>query len=89
MTESYLLEFGQRAIVVVLQLAGPILGFSLIIGVAISIFQAITQIQDMTLTFVPKILAVVIALVIFGPWMVRVIVNFTAAILTNLPNLVR
>lgn len=89
MTEEYIFTFGQRALVVALHLAGPILGFSLIVGILVSVFQAVTQIQDITLSFVPKILSVALAVVIFGPWMFRVLVSFTYNIFVNLPMLVR
>jgi flagellar biosynthetic protein FliQ len=61
---------------VTLQLALPVLMFGLIAGVLVSIFQAVTSIQEFTLTFVPKLLAVILALVIFGPWMLATMVNF-------------
>ncbi len=73
----------------VIQVSGPILVFSLVIGVMISIFQAITQIQDMTLTFVPKIISVIVAVVIFGPWIFRTMIEFTYRLLYYLPQLVR
>jgi flagellar biosynthesis protein FliQ len=89
MTEGYLLTLANQTLFVVLQLAGPLLGFSLIVGVMVSIFQAVTQIQDMTLSFVPKILSVVLAFLIFGPWMLRVIISFTQGLILNLPAMVR
>lgn len=74
---------------VVLKVAGPLLGLSLILGLVISILQAITSIQDVTLAFVPKIIAVFVAIVIFGPWMLRVVVTYTYGLLVNLPYLAR
>jgi flagellar biosynthetic protein FliQ len=70
-------------------ISGPILGLGLIVGLVVSIFQAATQIQEMTLTFVPKIIAVGAALVVFGPWMLKSMVVFTTKLLAGLPNLVR
>lgn len=84
MDEGYLLSLGQKTLIIFIQLAVPILGFSLVTGLLVSIFQAVTQIQDVTLSFVPKIVAVVIAVVIFGPWMLRGIVNFTYHLMVNL-----
>ncbi|HPD19135.1 MAG TPA: flagellar biosynthetic protein FliQ, partial [Candidatus Goldiibacteriota bacterium] len=55
-------------------------------GVLISLFQAVTQIQEMTLTFVPKIVVVLLTLVIFGPWILKILINFTYTLFTNLPN---
>ncbi len=75
--------------IVVLQVCTPILGLSLVLGLVISIFQAITQIQDVTLAFVPKIIAVAIAIVVFGPWMLRTIVLFTHELLIALPMMAR
>lgn len=89
MTESYLLSLSQRTLIIVLELAGPILIFSLIIGVLVSVMQAATQVQDVTLSFVPKILSVMAAFAIFGPWMLRMIVDFTHSIIVSLPQLVR
>jgi flagellar biosynthesis protein FliQ len=89
MTESYLLALSQKTLVIIIELAGPILVFSLIVGVLVSILQAAPQIQDITLYFVPKILSVMAAFVIFGPWMLRMIVDFTQSIIVSLPQLVR
>lgn len=85
MTEAYLLGLGQQALVLFLQLAGPILTFSLLVGLSISILQAVTQIQDMTITFIPKILATLLALVLFGPWMLRTLTQFTYTVIVNMP----
>jgi len=69
--------------------AGPVLMVSLAVGFLISLLQAITQIQDFTLTFVPKILAVFLCLFMFLPWMASVLVSFTARIIGNIPMYVR
>ncbi|MBD3264173.1 MAG: flagellar biosynthesis protein FliQ [Candidatus Omnitrophica bacterium] len=87
MTEAYILGLGQRALVTYLQLAGPILLFSLTVGLLVSILQAVTQIQDMTLTFIPKIAATILAVVVFGQFMLHAIVKLTYNILINLPSL--
>ena len=71
---------------VTLLLSAPMLGFGLIIGLLVSIFQAVTQINEMTLTFIPKILAVAAALAIFLPWIVNTLVDFTVNLLNQLPN---
>ena len=89
MTEAYLLELGQRTLVIFLQLAGPILLFSLGVGLLVSILQAVTQIQDMTITFIPKILATLLALAIFGPWMLQQLVRFTVNLFDLIPYMVR
>jgi flagellar biosynthesis protein FliQ len=85
LTESYILSLAQKTLLVVLQVSMPILGLSLVIGLVVSIFQAVTQIQDVTLAFVPKILAVGIAIIVFGPWMLREIVAFTHGLFVSLP----
>ena len=88
MTDAGVLELAQRAVAVALMICAPILGIGLVVGLIVSVFQAATQIQEMTLTFVPKIIAVAATLVIFGPWMLRSMVNFTAKLFLGLPDLV-
>jgi flagellar biosynthetic protein FliQ len=85
MTPDFIVGFGKEVVWVTLLVSGPMLLFGLVVGVIISIFQAVTQIHEMTLTFVPKILAVMIALVIFFPWMMRVLLNFTEKLFVNIP----
>lgn len=88
MTEEFIIGFGREAIETTLLVAAPMLGMGLLVGLVVSIFQAVTQIQEMTLTFIPKILAVMFALVLFFPWMMRIIIKFTTDILTSIPNYV-
>jgi flagellar biosynthetic protein FliQ len=85
MTPDMVVALARQAIEVALFLALPMLGVSLVVGVIISILQAATQIQEMTLTFVPKILAMFIALLIAFPWMMDKLVNFTRDLLMNIP----
>lgn len=89
MTERDVLDVSRHCLMVTLQLALPILLFGLIAGVLVSIFQAVTQIQEFTLTFVPKLLAVLLALVIFGPWMLATMVNFIVTTFTHMPPVMR
>ena len=89
MTEGMVMDLGYKAIMLVLYVSTPMLGLGLIAGLAVSIFQAVTSIQEMTLTFIPKILAVVLALVLFGPWMLQTTLNFASDLMINLPNYVR
>ncbi|MDW7674618.1 MAG: flagellar biosynthesis protein FliQ [Bacillota bacterium] len=84
MSQDLIVYFGREAMVTVFLLAGPLLVGSLVIGLLISIFQATTQIQEQTLTFIPKIAIVLGGLVILGPWMLNVLLGFTESILTNL-----
>ncbi|NLS45385.1 MAG: flagellar biosynthesis protein FliQ [Firmicutes bacterium] len=88
MTQEFVIGIAQKAILVTLKLAAPILGFALLTGIVVSLFQAMTQIQELTLALIPKIIAVVIALIIFGPWMLRSIVEFTTELFINLPHYV-
>lgn len=88
MYEAEVLELAKRAILVALQLTMPILIVTLVIGVIISLFQAVTQIQEQTLTFVPKILAFVLCIVLLGPWMLQSIVGFTSRLFTGFPNMI-
>ncbi len=78
------MDLGRDAMLLVLLTAAPVLIVSLLTGLLISIFQAVTQIHEMTLTFVPKIVATFLVLIIFAPWMIRVMVGFTANLLMNL-----
>ena len=75
----------QKVIVTVLYLSAPPLIASLAVGILISMFQAVTQLQDQTLTFVPKIIVVIVVLLIFGPWMLSVMGNFATVIFTHFP----
>jgi flagellar biosynthesis protein FliQ len=75
----------QRALLMALLMAGPMLIFGLVAGVAVSIFQAVTQIQEMTLTFIPKILAVVAALFLFMPWMLNQMLRYTVETYGRIP----
>ncbi len=85
MTEQFIIDFSLEAIKTTLLLSAPMLGFGLLTGLLVSIFQAVTSIQELTLTFIPKILAVFFALILFFPWLMRLMLNFTARILTDFP----
>ncbi|MBP7792972.1 MAG: flagellar biosynthesis protein FliQ [Candidatus Goldbacteria bacterium] len=86
MSLEFITSLGREALLITLIISAPLLGFALLIGVLISLFQAVTQIQEMTLTFVPKIVVVLLTLVIFGPWILKILINFTYTLFTNLPN---
>ncbi len=83
------IQIGRDALLMVMLISAPMLGLALFVGIAVSIFQATTQIQEQTLAFVPKILAVFVAVLLFGPWMVSLIVNYTRDILINIPQMIR
>jgi len=87
MTAQYVLGLGHDAVMLTLMVAAPMLGFGLIVGLVVSIFQAATQIQEMTLTFIPKIVAVAVALLFFLPWIVNKLVLFTSQLFNSIPAL--
>ncbi len=84
MSPDFIIKLGQDAVVVVMKVAGPMLAVGLGVGLLISIFQATTQIQEQTLTFVPKIFGILISLVVFAPWMLSVLLDFALEIFENL-----
>lgn len=88
MTSEFVLSLAERGIYTVLLVTGPLLILALGVGLLVSIFQATTQIQEQTLAFIPKIVAVLIGLIFFGPWMLSTMVEFTADIFQNLNILV-
>jgi flagellar biosynthetic protein FliQ len=89
MTPDFVIGFGRGAIEVTLMLALPMLGLGLIVGLMVSVFQATTQIQEMTLTFIPKILAIMTALIVFSPWMLNKIITYTQNLIINIPTYIR
>ena len=88
MSSDFVIGLAVETIKVTL-LISPMLLMGLIVGLAISIFQAVTQIQEMTLVFVPKIVAVLIALIISLPWMLNIMITYTQNILSNFPTYIR
>ncbi len=84
MTSEIVVSIAERAIWVILMASGPLLIIALLTGLSVSIFQATTQIQEQTLAFVPKIIAVLIGIIIFGPWMLSTVTTFASEILGNL-----
>jgi len=89
MTPEAVLTLAQEAIKTTVLVASPILGVGLIVGLMISIFQAVTQIHEMTLTFVPKIMVVLLALLIFAGWIMEKLMYFTITSIEHIPNFVR
>lgn len=87
--EQQILDMAQDAVFTIIKLSAPLLGVALIVGLAISIFQATTQIQEQTLSFVPKIIAVFLAIFIFGAWMMTTLKEFTMRIFENIPRFIR
>ncbi|CAN2041453.1 flagellar biosynthesis protein FliQ [Candidatus Magnetomoraceae bacterium gMMP-15] len=89
MTPEFVVTFAQEAVKMVILVSSPMLGLGLIVGIAISIFQSVTQIQEMTLTFIPKILAVFLGLLMFAPWMLEKLLTFTRNCITQIPMYIR
>jgi flagellar biosynthetic protein FliQ len=84
-TPEWVLNFGRVAMEHLVQVAAPILLVALVVGLAISLLQAVTQINEATLSFVPKLLAVLAALGIAGPWMMSVLVDWIREVITSIP----
>jgi flagellar biosynthetic protein FliQ len=84
MTSEFIISLAGQAVYTVLKVSAPMLILGLVVGLIISVFQATTQIQEQTLAFVPKIVAVLLALLLFGPWILTTMVDFTYNILDNL-----
>jgi flagellar biosynthetic protein FliQ len=89
MTPDFVVGFGREAVELTLLLALPMLGLGLLVGLAVSIFQTVTSIQEMTLTFIPKIVAIMTALILFSPWMMDKMLAFTHNLIVNIPTYVR
>ena len=82
MSGDLVVQMGQEALFIVMLVSAPMLGLGLIVG----LFQATTSIQEQTLAFIPKIIAVFVAILIFGPWMLRIMVEYLTNVLVNLPS---
>jgi flagellar biosynthetic protein FliQ len=82
-------ELGQGALMMVLLLSSPMLILGLLVGLAVSIFQATTQIQEATLSFIPKIVAVLLAFAIFGPWLISLAVDYTRELFLSMNEFIR
>lgn len=85
MTPQMVVSIGREALMLTIMVAGPLLLSGLIVGLIISIFQAVTQIQEMTLTFIPKILAVALSLLLFLPWIINKLTDFTTHMFELIP----
>ncbi|SHN67996.1 flagellar biosynthesis protein FliQ [Desulfovibrio litoralis] len=85
MTQDFVIGFGRQSIELALIISLPMLGIGLIVGLIVSIFQAATQIQEMTLTFIPKIICIFLALLFSFPWIMDKMITFTREVFTNIP----
>lgn len=88
MTPEYVVTYGRQALETMLIVAAPTLLVALVVGLAVSLLQAVTQINEATLSFLPKLIAVSVTLVIIGPWMLTMLTDFIARTLTGLPQAV-
>ncbi|MBI9044029.1 MAG: flagellar biosynthesis protein FliQ [Anaerolineaceae bacterium] len=89
MDENFVISFGMEAMLMIIYLTSPILLVSLVIGSVVSLFQAATQVNEITLTFVPKILGIILVLMFLGSWMLQQIMAFTTSIFMSLPDFVK
>ncbi|GER65637.1 flagellar biosynthetic protein FliQ [Weizmannia acidilactici] len=84
MSEEMVISLAEKGVMVTLLVCGPLLLIALVVGVIVSVFQAATQIQEQTLAFIPKIVAVLLGLILLGPWMLSHMLSYTKEIFTNL-----
>ena len=89
MTPEFVIGFARQAIELTLLISLPMLGIGLVVGLTVSIIQAATQIQEMTLTFIPKIVSIFLALLIAFPWIMNKLISFTSELFMNIPNYIR
>jgi flagellar biosynthetic protein FliQ len=88
MTPETVMTIGTRALEITLMLASPLLLVALATGLLVGVFQAATQVNEMTLSFIPKLLAIAAAIAIAGPWMIRLIVDYTRQLIQSIPSLI-
>lgn len=89
MDQGTIINIAQDALLVTLYVSAPMLGLSLLVGLAVSIFQATTQIQEQTLSFIPKILAIIVAIAVFGSWMLRMLTEYTNNLYESINQFIR
>lgn len=88
MTPESVVLIGQEAMKITALMAAPLLGSALLVGLLIGMFQAATQIQEMTLSFIPKLAVMALSLMLLGPWMIHLVVNFTERLFESIPALI-
>lgn len=89
MNDQTILDLGVRTIFVAIKIAAPALGATLVTGLVVSVFQAATQINEQTLSFIPKVLVMTAALVVCGPWILQTMMNFTLSVFNEIPTISR
>jgi flagellar biosynthetic protein FliQ len=85
MTEEFVISVARNSLITALTASMPMLGFGLVVGLIISILQAVTQVHEMTLVFIPKILAVLLAFLVFLPWIMNILLRYTTEIFEKIP----
>ena len=88
MTEQAVIDIGVESIWVAIKVASPALIATLVVGLLVSIFQAATQINEQTMSFIPKILVMTLAMIVAGPWMMQTIIGFTTKLMQDIPAIV-
>ncbi|MCG8413703.1 MAG: flagellar biosynthesis protein FliQ [Pseudomonadales bacterium] len=88
MTEELVLQVGREALYLIVYLAAPLLLSALLVGLIVGVFQAATQIQEQTLSFIPKLGALVVALILMGPWLLQMLLNFTENLFIRIPGMI-
>lgn len=88
MSGDLVIQLGREALAMVMLVSAPMLGLGLIVGVMVSIFQATTQIQEQSLAFIPKIVAVFVAILIFGPWMLSLLLDYTRGLFLSINQII-
>jgi flagellar biosynthetic protein FliQ len=88
MSPETVMTVGSRALEITLMLSAPLLLAALVTGLVVSIFQAATQINEMTLSFIPKLIAISVALMVAGPWMLKLLVGYTRELFESIPSLI-
>jgi flagellar biosynthesis protein FliQ len=87
-TPETVMTIGQRALEITLMLSAPLLLTALVVGLLVGVIQAATQINEMTLSFIPKLIAMAVALVVAGPWMLKLMISYTRELFESIPGLV-
>lgn len=85
MSSDFALALTNEMLWTAILISAPVLGLSMLVGLIISIFQVVTQVQEMSLTFIPKILTVAVTLIVFGPWMMALLLRFSSSMIGNIP----
>ncbi len=88
MSPDFIIKLGQEVLTLTLYVGGPVLIVALVVGLGVSIFQAVTQVHEMTLTFIPKIIAVGATIILVLPWMMQRMIDFTVNLLSAIPTLI-